>query len=422
MTSELSAFMPFLRLLSKTVLGLAAIAACWGAWWIVYQDSQSRATVEDSSPKDEALTVEVMPVRIATVEERIELVGSLLAKNEVEVRARVSGYITALPYDVGDEVAAGRDVVFLDDTEQLERIANMRAALAVAEAELKASQAERALAQRTLDREEGLVESGAGTEKQVEAASGAVEIAEARVALNEARVDEAKSNLRQSELAASDLKIVSSIAGSVARRFVDAGALAQPNLPLMVIVDLDTIETSVHITEKDYDRIAAGQSAVVRVDAFPDREFRGEVARVAPVVDPETRTALVQVEIPNPDHLLKPGMHARVGIVFQSKQGSGVVPVDAVVDAGDAPAVFVVNGEPPQAERRNVLTGINDGRVVEILEGLQADERIVTLGNRLLRHGQRVNPLEVPWPTHLEPVSTNGPDAGDSELPLTPSQ
>ncbi|REJ71253.1 MAG: efflux RND transporter periplasmic adaptor subunit [Planctomycetota bacterium] len=410
--------MRILHLISRTLLGLAAIAACWGAWWIVYTDSRALMETENTDDAEEVVTVEVMPVRTATLEERIELVGSLEAKNEVAVHSRVNGYITALPYDVGDDVAAGRDVVFIDDTEQLERVANMEAALLVAEAELRASKSEHALAQRTLTRVQGLVESGAGTEREVDAAEGALDIAAARVELNEARVREAESNLRQAKLEANDLKIASPISGKVAQRFVDTGALAQPANPLLVIVDLETIQTAVHIVEKDYDRVQTGQTAVIRVDAFPDRTFHGEVARIAPVIDPETRTALVQVEIPNPDHLLKPGMHARVGIVFRSKQGSGVVPVDAVVEAGEKPAVFVVSGEPPQAELREVRTGINDGDVIEILEGLRTNERIVTLGNRLLRHGQRVNPEEVPWPSYLQAVSA---DAG-AGAPLTPSQ
>jgi RND family efflux transporter MFP subunit len=403
-----------LRALTRMILGLAAIGACWVAWWIVYQDSRARVADKGEAKAEEVLTVQVMPVGVATVQERIELVGSLQARNQVEVRSRTSGYVTALPYDVGDVVQAGHDVVYLDDTEQQERVANSEAALTVAQAELQASEAEHGLAQQNLQRQKNLRQSGAGTEKLLEEAQAAVSIAAARIALGQARVREFTSLMRQAKLALQDLKITTPIKGVVGRRLVDVGNLAQPELPLLMIVDLDTVQTIVHVIEKDYQQVSVGQQAEVRVDACPDEVFRGQVARIAPVVDPETRTAAVHIDIPNPRHLLKPGMHGRVGIVFQSRRGSSVVPVDAVVASGETQAVFVVSGDPPQAERRPVRVGVTDGEVVEVLEGLSRSERVVTLGNRLIQHGQRVNPEEVAWPQSLA--------SADDDEPLTPSE
>lgn len=430
--------MQFDKIILRLVLGLAGIGACWSAWWIVYQDSQARIADKEKPDDETAIAVEVMPARWGTVEERLELVGSLTPRDQVEIRSRVSGYITDLPYDVGQAVQtrpAGfkgivhedgddgarepveddveiRPVVSLDDRTEQEQIANAEAALRVAEAELLARQAELALARQSMTRQQGLRNTGAGTQQQFEQAESALKIAEAQVALGEARVSEAVSVVEQARLALEDLNIWSPIRGVVATRLVDVGDLAQPDTPLLRIVSLELLETLVHVVEKDYSKVKVGDVAEIRVDAYPDCTFTGTVTRIAPVVDPDTRTAAVQIEVYNPyelceqtseTRLLKPGMHARVDIIYGTGERNVYVPVGAVVEDGRNASVFVVTGDPPTAEQRPVALGITNGQVVEILQGVQRDEHVVTLGQRLLTHGQAVQALPVPWPDALDP-------------------
>lgn len=408
-----------MKILSRLVLGLAGIAACWSAWWIVYQDSRAR-TADKAAPADEtSLAVEVMPARRGMVAERLELVGSLAPRNQVEIRARVSGYITTLPYDVGDVIEAGSTVVYLDDTTEQEKVINAEAALHVVEAELLARQAELSLAEQSMARQQGLKDTGAGTQQQYEQAQSALKIAQAQVDLEEARLSEAQSVLEQAKLALQDLRVSSPIRGVVATRLVDVGDLAQPETPLLSIVDLETLETVVHVVEKDYSKLERDNLAEIRVDAYPECSFQGTVRRIAPVIDPDTRTAAVQIEVPNPDEMLKPGMHARVAVIHESRPRSQYVPIGAVVEKGAESSLFVVKGDPPQAEQRPVTVGISDGQVVEIIDGLAEGEEVVTLGQRLLTHGQTVEALRVPWPEALDPQPAG---VIDSELPETPSQ
>lgn len=411
--------MQILKIVSRLLLGLAGIAACWSAWWIVYQDSMARVEDRKTGADEAEIAVEMMPARRGAVAERLELVGSLTPQNQVEIRARASGYITTLPYDVGDVIEAGGTAVYLDDTTEAEAIESAAAALLVVQAERDASQAEFEFADSSFKRQERLFESGGGTELQFEGAESARRIAEAQVALQEARVKEAESILQQARLVLQDLRISSPIRGVVARRLVDVGDLAQPETPLLEIVDLGTLETVVHVVEKDYSKLQPGNVAEIRVDAFPDCAFQGTVLRIAPVVDPDTRTAAVQIEVPNPDELLKPGMHTRVGIIYQSRPRSEYVPVGAVVENGPDASLFIVSGEPPQVEQRPVTLGISNGRVVEVIDGIDEGDDVVTLGQRLLEHGQTVRALRVPWPASLElqPVGLT-----DEELPAVPSQ
>lgn len=383
----------------KFLAGLAvSLAVCMGLGWGVYRYAQAQAEQSVPPVEKRPLAVEVMRLTNRTVEERADLVGSLQAGAEVQILSRISGYIDEIPVDVGDAVEKGQVAVQLDDREQREAISAAKAALEVAEAELESQKAQVAQARRVVKRHEKLHESGAGTEQQLEQAQSQLDIATAQQQVKQAQVNRAKSDLEQGQLVLQDTEIVAPMAGYVAERFVDEGDLAKPDVPLLRIVAIETIRMVVHVTESDYTRVKIGQKATVRVDAFPDRRFGGTVVRKAPALNPNTRTAAVRIEVPNPDESLKPGMHARVTLVFDRREDADVLPVAAVVEHQEQPAVFVVEGDPPQAQLQPVQTGFNDGEIVEVLEGITSEDRVVTLGSGLVESGQTVNPTEVPWP------------------------
>ena len=234
----------------------------------------------------------------------------------------------------------------------------------------------------------------------MEQAEAEWDIAVAQRELEEARVKQAQSEVDHTLLAVNESKIDAPMAGFVGERFVEVGDLAKPDVPLLRIVSFDRVRTVVHVVEKDYPRVKLGQEATIQVDAFPSKEFHGKVIRKAPVLNPQTRTAAVQIEIDNSDYQLKPGMHARVSLVFE-RRSTLVLPVAALVEQNARPAVFVVESDPPTIRRQEVKTGINDGEFVEILAGLSANDEVVTLGNRLVKTGQVVHPVKVPWPREI---------------------
>jgi membrane fusion protein (multidrug efflux system) len=128
--------------------------------------------------------------------------------------------------------------------------------------------------------------------------------------------------------------------------------------------------------------------AKVEVDAYPGETFQGRIARVAPVLDPATRTAPIEIEIPNPDFRLKPGMYARVGITTAVKKDTLVVPVNAVADLGGRRGVFQhVNGV---AIFRTVELGTEVEELIEVLGGLSEGDQVITTGARALRDGDRI--------------------------------
>jgi hypothetical protein len=124
------------------------------------------------------------------------------------------------------------------------------------------------------------------------------------------------------------------------------------------------------------------------VDAFPGETFTGRIARVSPVLDPATRTAPIEIEIPNPNFRLKPGMYARVGITTDIKKDALVVPVNAVIDLGGRRGVFQPRNE--SAIFRSVQVGTEQSEYVEILGGLAEGDTVITTGAGALRDGDRI--------------------------------
>jgi len=374
-----------------TVLAMAG-CACVGLWF--YRDSARRMAVTTAPPESRVPAVEVIHLAKTTIEDETELVGGLEARSDVEIRTALSAYIARLRAEAGDFVQKGQLLVELDDSKAEESVSHAEAALHVNKAQLQAQKTRLGQAEKDYQRQVDLSRRGVSTSQQLEDAQAQMRIAKAEVELEEARVNQTEADLLHARLALNDTRIVAPMAGFVAEREADVGELSKPDVVLMRIVDISTVKTVVHIVEHDYPKVVPGQDASLTVDAYPDRRFTGKVVRKAPVLDPLTRTGEVFIEIANPEKLLKPGMHARVRLVFDRHKEAKVLPVAALFDDGKRRAVFVLDGSPPRARLRRVRTGYADGDIVEIISGLDAGDRIVVSGGQFLKEGSTVAAVE----------------------------
>jgi RND family efflux transporter MFP subunit len=401
----------------KAILTLLAVGSSLGLGWGVYNYSTEAANQAVPPVVKMPIAVEVMASATRPIEDRAQLVGSLMAGADVQVLAPRNGYIMKLPFDVGDPIQQGQVIVELDDREQQELVAGARAALVVAQAQKKAAEAQVQMVLSELNRQKKLVDRSAASQQSLDQAQAQWDIAVAQRELEEARVKQAQSEVDRNLLALKDSKILAPISGFVGERFKETGDLAKPDVPLLRIVAFDTVRTIVHVVEKDYPRVQVGQHATIEVDAFPHVEFFGTVIRKAPLLNPNTRTAAVQIEIPNSDQQLKPGMHARVSLVFE-RRDAVLLPVAALLDNHDHPTVLIVENDPPTIREQAVKTGLNDGEFVEILAGVSPTDRVVTMGNRLVKAGQVVNPVVAAWPdpisADLQTVQTKSQSAAEA--------
>lgn len=397
--------MVFLKWLSRLIIGCVAIVAAWGAWYVIYKDSVAAMSIEQPAKKTAPLSVEFVRARLDSIDDKIVLVGNFLPATQTEVRSLVDGYIRSMPYDVGDQVTVDEVICKIDDTTHRDLLEQARATLEVAEAQLAVQESELKSAQRILDRELMLDERGVGTLEALETAHANREIASSRLKLEKARVAEARSSFTGLEIQLKHYELRSPITGYVSAKLADLGDLAKPDLPLMQIVDLDTVRTTVHIVEKDFQNVAVGQQAIVSVDAYPNRHFVGIVKRIAPVLDEQTRTAPVQIEVNNLDGLLKPGMYARVSLNAEITKQGIMIPLASILEMNGRPFVYLVN-QAGTTELRQVEIGPSDGVIVEVVDGIEEGDQVMTLGNRLVQPGQAVVSKEVEWET-ITLLSTN---------------
>jgi len=191
-----------------------------------------------------------------------------------------------------------------------------------------------------------------------------------------------------------EARVKSPLSGIVGRLYLDKGSTIGLDTPIALIAKMDRVKVEFSIPERDMVKVSKGQDARVKVDAYPDKIFGGNVTRLSPVVDPMTRSAYAEVTLSNPEHKLKPGMFAEISIVVASSREAIVVPKEGIlenINSGKS-SVFVVQDS--IAVRRDVKTGISQGGLVEVKSGLSLGEKIVITGHHYLKGGEKVEVVE----------------------------
>ncbi len=292
--------------------------------------------------------------------EDIHAIGTLRANRSVMVRAEIAGLVTGIGFRESGPVAK-RDVLFrLDD-------AIVRAQLGQAEARL-------ALSERNNKRTMSLYNKGAGTAQARDQAVASLESDRAAVAL-------AKARLAQTVVRAP-------FAGVVGISKVDVGAYIKAGQDLVSLDDIDTMKIDFNVPERYARFIAKKEKVVVAPDALPGRSFDGHVSVAATRIDPEARTLGVRARVPNPDHLLRPGMFVRVTVQVGERRRAIVIPEQAILARGDTFLVFRVVGG--KAVRTPVTLGLRRYGEVEIAKGLNAGDTVITAGQQKVHDGSPV--------------------------------
>jgi RND family efflux transporter MFP subunit len=346
-----------------------------------------------------------MPVEFATVTrapvtEQILVVGNLIGAATVQVVPRVNGRLLSVNVKLADPVREGQVIARMEDREIQEQVRQAEASYQVGQASIRQRDADLKLAQTNLERSKSLYDRQLLPQQTYD--DTVVDLARAQFEQAKARLDELKITL-------ANTRIPSPVDGFVGKRFLDPGAFAGTNTPIVAVVDIRTVRMVSNLVEKDVRRVPAGTNALVQVDAFPGEQFKGKVSRVAPIFDPATRTAEMEIEVPNPGFRLKPGMYARVHLTIDTRADALTVPRNALVDVEGKSGVFIAapaqategtrgsdqgqGQKPPQtmtAKFIPVQTGIRDGERVEITGGLRDGTQVITTGAGALRDGDRI--------------------------------
>lgn len=370
----------YLRLLSLSALALVIAACGKGA------DAGART-------RPPPLVIVAMPeVRDVPVEVRAPVDLRPLAQSDVG--SKTLGYLDAVLVDRGDAVKRGQTIALVRPSDLPDQLATARGTLAQTDASVE-------LAKSNLERAQKLAPSGIISQQELQQATSALASALATQQAAHGQVEAIGVRLGET-------RIDSPLDGFVSVRRLDPGALVGPpgGGAIVTIVKVDVLRVFISIPERDIGGVEIGKEAHVELDALPGKSLTGKVVRVAPTIDPTTRTLDAEVQLPNPNGELRPGMYGRGAIVKEVHPKAVVIPAGALQIVDNVRYVFVLTGD--KVERRPIKTGVDEGTWLEVTQGLSPTEEIVTAGIDGLASGMTVRPTRGGNPYSGPAPSTSG--------------
>lgn len=332
--------------------------------------SESGDPATDPAAAQEAAPARAIPVethRVATRElvRRASAVGSITANESVVLRPEIGGRVSAINFDEGNAVERGAVLLVIDPAEYRAAVAQTRATVEL----------NRLKYQRARD----LVKNRMISQQEHDEAH--------------ARLKESQAALERDQVRLAKTRIEAPFAGIIGLRHVSPGAYVQPGQDLANLEDLDPVKVEFQVSERYAPALAAGQRLRLEVDAVPGAQFEGEIYAVNPRLNATTRSLVVRARVPNPERRLRPGMFARVELDLERRADAIVVPEEALVPIGERMMVYrVVDGRVAPVP---VATGLRQHGEIEIVEGLQAGDTIITAGQMKVREGMPVVSADV---------------------------
>ncbi|MDD4019304.1 MAG: efflux RND transporter periplasmic adaptor subunit [Kiritimatiellae bacterium] len=381
----------------KAVFYLMMTAAIAFGAWRVYLQADKKANPPAEKKGRDALPVRVDIVRTGCVTNAIKLTGSLEAVRVVDLMPKISGRLDRLALDDGTPVwegvtvSNGQVIAVLDHREIKARLAEANAAVKTARAALDTAKVVLKDRDRERKRMEKLFAEGSTTEQQRDLAGTAYEQAVTGLAQAEAQLVQSLAAAEVIAVNLSEAFIRAPMDGVVSAKYADPGAMVNAATRIVRIIPMDELKFLIAIPGPYLRHLSEGVTEVVLMsDALPGQSFSGVIARIHPSVDPVTRTATVEVRIANKcgqtgGWLLRPGLYAEGRIILEVKRDVVTLPADVALRRGERFLAFVAKDG--RAETRDLIIGARDGNTLEIVEGLQAGEQVVVMGQHRLTEG-----------------------------------
>lgn len=373
------------------LLAAAALAAC--------------GTSEGHTP-EEAPTpaVEVVQARYGALPLRERLTGTVRAAGQVAIYPEASGPIVEVLANNGDQVSAGDPLVRIRAESSRSQLQQSRASLSSARAQREQAAARVQQLERRYERAQQLVEEDFISQEEFESLETQLETARADLASAEASIEMARGELGESRESVRQTVVRAPIDGRVGRRNAEVGMFATGSTPLFTIGRLEEMQIEASVTQEMLSRIEVGQTAEIRAESLPDTTITAPVARISPFIEPGSFSAEVEIDVPNPDGLLLPGMFVTVDILYGESEQATLVPKSAVYEdpgtgalgiyvtpslgletrpvmpEGDEPAPLT----PPTPSEFRRVEVLAEGRHVVGVSGIEPDDWVVVVGQHLL--------------------------------------
>ena len=405
--------------MKKKTIYVAVIVLLGLLGWQIYSRISASGKPKTMHGGKGPVAVEVREVQKRTIKDVGLFTGTLYPKAQFIAAPKVSGRLEKLLVKIGDRVKKGQLIATLENEEVVQQVDQARAELDVARANFEESRSSLEIARRELERARTLREKKIASESELDAAEAQFKAQDAKHKVAVAQVAQKEAALKAAQVRLSYTQIRASWEEGdesrvVGERFVDEGAMLAPNASIVSVLDISTMIAVIYVIERDYSKIRTGLEGKVSTDAFPEKAFSARVARIAPLLKETSRQARVEMEISNPDNLLKPGMFIRVQIEFAAYPEATVIPVNALVKRNGQQGVFVADLQELKARFLPVKTGMVNTEWVQILEP-ELSGSVITLGHHLLEEGSDIMlPAARPGPGSAEGKGQRKPFAKPS--------
>ncbi len=396
------------------VIAVVLVVAVWLAWrW------SARGTEADAENRERAASAG-NPASVARVARRdmgstLTIAGAFKPFQDVDVHAKVSGYIRKIYVDVGDRVKDGQTLAMLEVPELAAQLSGAEAAARAAQEQVRRAEGDLQRAQsseraahsayvrlkQAADSRAGLVAQQEVDDSQAKDLEGTAQVASAEAELSSAKqqLEVAQANQRQYAALSDYTRITAPFAGVVTVRYADTGALvasgtsnSTQSMPLVRLAQTSVLRLVLPIPESVAAKIRVGKTLRVHVQAL-NKDFDGKVSRFADSLNQQTRTMETEIDFENHANTLMPGMYAQAYLSHDEKKNVLTVPLEAVQRNGDQSIVLALN---PQnvVEERHVQLGQEDSMCIEVLSGLHEGEMVIVGNSSEFRPGQKIQPKE----------------------------
>lgn len=409
-----------LNLIGNRLLLFFALAALFTVAACSRTKQQPEATANAATGAQAAATPEIVDVTTAAaitrnLQRTVEVVGSLAADEEVVVAAQVPGELSQLNVDFGSYVTQGQTIGLIDQRDAKLRVEQAEAALKQTlarlgmstdlnakekfdpnqNADVRVAKASLDWSQMDLQRATKLVENGDVSRSIYDQAVTQNNLAKARHqaaidAVNQqlAIVEQQRAALSLAKKAITDTVVRAPISGAVKEKFVNRGSYMAVGGRIISLVKINPLRLRADIPESSAAAVRKGQTMNLTVEALAGRTFTGRIVRIGPSLSEQTRALTVEAEVGNSGNQLRPGMFAKSQLITANAAPAVMVPAKAVLTVAGLSKVFII--ENGKAVERIVKVGVADGELIEIVEGVNANEIVATSNQEKLQQGSAV--------------------------------
>ena len=353
--------------------------------------------------------VNAAPPRRVPTGQAASLPGSVEPRRETTVFARTSGYVKRRLVDIGDKVTEGQLLAELETPEIQQDLLQAQASLAEAQSALAQAKTALGFARTTLDRSSTLVTQGLSSQQDLDLKKSAFDTGNNGVRSAEATIRSREATVRRLVELTSFAKVTAPFAGTVTSRTVEVGALVTAGngagQAMFKVAEVDTLRVFVSVPQVYAPLVRVGEEAQVKVREYPGRTFPGKITRAAGALDPSSRTMLTEIEVPNGDHALLPGMYAQASLHLAAVNPPLLIPASSLVLGAEGTAVLVV-GPDQRVRRKKIVIEGDYGVDLGVAEGIEGDDRVISNPSERLAEGLEVDVVTPAAPASSAPAAS----------------